>query len=420
MDRIMNNTYTPSGGNSPQAQSTQRFFDALQAIQGMSPSSMSSADLTTGQAQAQSAALGLQANQGANVAQAQQQMTQQAGIPGLTSQFGELSKAFEMYLADEGLSQKYSNPQNTNPYANAGLLAAGQEGNGQIGGGAESTPNPYMASPDQIANSTQTEGGFSTPGLTTAAMGSPMSATTNMLNLLQQALTGKTVQVNTGTEKYGQNYKGAMDALSSIAGMFGSERDRKIAAAKAKADSKLETEVVEVNGKKVLINSQTGAVIKDYGGTTEDSAYQKERAFRTIQSVDELMPQVNNLTVGLGSFLAGIPNTEAASFATQLDTLKSNIAFGELTAMREASKTGGALGQVSDKENKLLESSLAGLSTTQSPEAFKKQLQKVKDSITRWNSAVEKTNGSANNGTVTQNDGTVWKKNTDGSYTRIK
>src|SRR3990167_6517067 len=106
-------TYTGTG-NTPQAQSTQRFMEALQAIQGMSPSSMGSADLASGQAQAQSAALGLQANQGANIASAQSQMTQQSGIPGLTSQFGDLSKAFEMYLADQGLAGKYSNQQNTN------------------------------------------------------------------------------------------------------------------------------------------------------------------------------------------------------------------------------------------------------------------------------------------------------------------
>jgi cell division protein FtsI/penicillin-binding protein 2 len=65
--------------------------------------------------------------------------------------------------------------------------------------------------------------------------------------------------------------------------------------------------------------------------------------------------------------------------------LKSNIAQQELTAMREASKTGGALGNVSDKEGERLASSLGALDVTQSPEAFKKQLQIVKDNIYRWN-----------------------------------
>ena len=119
--------------------------------------------------------------------------------------------------------------------------------------------------------------------------------------------------------------------------------------------------------------------------TGEASDYQKERAYRINQSVDELMEQVDDTTVGLGGqILSNIPNTSAATFASQLDSLKASIAFNELTAMREASKTGGALGQVSNIELQLLESSLGALSTKQSPADFKKQLQKVKDSIARW------------------------------------
>lgn len=216
--------YTSPGGNTPQAQSTQRFYEVLRQIQGMSPSGMSSEDLETGQAQAQSAALGLQANQGSNVANTSAQLTQQSGIPGLTSQYGDLSKAFEMFLADQGLSQKYSSGQNTNPYQNAGLMANANQGNGQIGGGA--TPNPYMASPEDIAASTQTEG-FTNPDLVTRSMGAPLDATSNMLGLLQTALTGQRGQVDTKTKEYEQNYTGAMNALSNIAGVFGDERDRK-------------------------------------------------------------------------------------------------------------------------------------------------------------------------------------------------
>jgi hypothetical protein len=51
--------------------------------------------------------------------------------------------------------------------------------------------------------------------------------------------------------------------------------------------------------------------------------------------------------------------------------------------MRAASKTGGALGQVSDREGALLQSSLGALDIGQSPTQFKAQLKKIKDSITR-------------------------------------
>ena len=115
--------------------------------------------------------------------------------------------------------------------------------------------------------------------------------------------------------------------------------------------------------------------------------YSDERSFRTVQTIDELMGQVTNKTVGFGSLLAGIPTTDATTFRSQLNTLKASIAFGELTAMREASKTGGALGNVSNVELVLLESALAGLDTAQGVQAFQGQLSKAKESINRWRKA---------------------------------
>ncbi len=135
------------------------------------------------------------------------------------------------------------------------------------------------------------------------------------------------------------------------------------------------------------------------GETEGASAYQVERATRTIESVDSLSGLVDQ-NPGILGRTAAVPMPESLrsdayrNFKAQLNTLISNITFGELTAMREASKTGGALGQVSDTEGRLLGSSLGALSMTQSPEAFKQQLQKIKDSIQRWQSAVQQSGGS--------------------------
>ena len=119
----------------------------------------------------------------------------------------------------------------------------------------------------------------------------------------------------------------------------------------------------------------------------ETSPYQKERQIRTLQSVDELRKRVNVQTVGFAGLARFLPASLPANFKTDLDTLKATIAFGELTAMREASKTGGALGQVSNIELGLLESALGGLSQTQSPANFKKNLDKIEASIKRWQGA---------------------------------
>ena len=126
---------------------------------------------------------------------------------------------------------------------------------------------------------------------------------------------------------------------------------------------------------------------KGPGADGTPSPYALERETRTLNSVDELLSKVNRFTVGYGSLLEGLPESDANAFASELQTLKANIAFNELTAMREASKTGGALGNVSNVELSLLESALGALNTRQSPEQMRSQLEKIKSSINRWQTA---------------------------------
>jgi len=118
------------------------------------------------------------------------------------------------------------------------------------------------------------------------------------------------------------------------------------------------------------------------------SQYAQGQNQRIMQSIFELKDQVGRRTVGAGSTLKFVPGTKARDFKADLDTLKANIAFGQLTAMREASKTGGALGQVSERELGLLESALGGLDQGQSVEAFNDNLDKIQNSILRWNAAM--------------------------------
>lgn len=118
------------------------------------------------------------------------------------------------------------------------------------------------------------------------------------------------------------------------------------------------------------------------------SPYLEERMVRNLSSIDDLMGQTSNWTTGMGSLLSAVPGTPAANFKADVNTLAANIAFGELTAMREASKTGGALGAVSEKELMLLESALGSLDRAQSPAQFKESLETIKGSIERWKAAV--------------------------------
>lgn len=89
-------------------------------------------------------------------------------------------------------------------------------------------------------------------------------------------------------------------------------------------------------------------------------------------------PQLWRAVGGVGA-LPSIPGMEGANINAKIEGLKSQVGFSVLQAMRNASKTGGALGNVSDRENTLLQSNLAALSTKQSPTEFRKSLQQIID-----------------------------------------
>jgi hypothetical protein len=121
--------------------------------------------------------------------------------------------------------------------------------------------------------------------------------------------------------------------------------------------------------------------------TPKPSAYSEERAVRVLESVDEIAQLVSPWTTGYGSMLSGLPATDAKNLASKLTTLRSNIMMNELTEMRAASKTGGALGQVSDKEGELLANSLGALDPSMDAASFKAELAKIRSTIERWNAA---------------------------------
>lgn len=87
-------------------------------------------------------------------------------------------------------------------------------------------------------------------------------------------------------------------------------------------------------------------------------------------------PGLGGIT-GMRSLLPNIPGGEAADAQAKLNTLKSQVAFGVLQDIRNNSKTGGALGAVSDAEGKRLEANLAALENAQSEAQMKESLKKI-------------------------------------------
>lgn len=81
-----------------------------------------------------------------------------------------------------------------------------------------------------------------------------------------------------------------------------------------------------------------------------------------------------------GAIMRSFPGSNAAKdLVADTKSLRANLAFDALQAMRDASKTGGALGQVSEIELQLLESAVANVNPEgQTHENFLKNLEYVR------------------------------------------
>lgn len=95
----------------------------------------------------------------------------------------------------------------------------------------------------------------------------------------------------------------------------------------------------------------------------------------TSDVLNEALEMVTPYSAGVGSLTSVIPATPARNLAAKLNTIKADSAFGALQKMRDNSKTGGALGQVSERELSLLESAQAPLDQAQSPQQLTEALQ---------------------------------------------
>ena len=117
------------------------------------------------------------------------------------------------------------------------------------------------------------------------------------------------------------------------------------------------------------------------------------KAKLVTQKVDEALKETGFLSTGLtGEVLGMIPGTGAYDLDATLDTIKANLGFNELQAMRQASPTGGALGQVAVRELEMLQATIASLKKGQSQAKLRNSLEQVKKHYGNWKKAVDAAN----------------------------
>ena len=79
----------------------------------------------------------------------------------------------------------------------------------------------------------------------------------------------------------------------------------------------------------------------------------------------------------LGGLLRNVGGTKALDIKSLIAPIQASIGFDRLQRMREASPTGGALGQVSERELDLLMATLSSLDQAQTQEQFIESLDQI-------------------------------------------
>lgn len=147
------------------------------------------------------------------------------------------------------------------------------------------------------------------------------------------------------------------------------------------ADGKV---VMDGRGAPIAIPFQGGKVFQSQQDAAKQGATRNttvQRAADVVsQDIDRALAKAGFWTTGwVGDKLSGTGGTAANDVRTLLDTVKSNVGFDKLQAMREASPTGGALGQVSDSENRMLQATLGSLEQSQGTPQFTDNLKRLKN-----------------------------------------
>lgn len=110
----------------------------------------------------------------------------------------------------------------------------------------------------------------------------------------------------------------------------------------------------------------------------------------TNRLLDRAEKQANGWTTGImGDKFSAIAGTPQYDLKKTLDPILASIGFNKLQDMRNNSPTGGALGQVSERELNFLQSTIASLDQAQSEEQFRFGLRLVRQAYERYKQAAE-------------------------------
>jgi len=180
-----------------------------------------------------------------------------------------------------------------------------------------------------------------------------------------------------------QGFSGAMKAATAE---FGNIKDANRQAEtdafnKAEATRLAEERIAALKAKADAKNAKTpNTAAMQYGMAALNAI---DRIEALVNAEQKWVPW-DNTTGLIGNLMKSVPASAANDVLANIKTIEAAVGFDRLQAMRDASPTGGALGQVSNIELDLLKSSLGNLNQSQSKEQFMmnlKQVQRVYNEI---------------------------------------
>jgi len=142
---------------------------------------------------------------------------------------------------------------------------------------------------------------------------------------------------------------------------------------------------------KVAKSEEEKAALQQEMSKKEQDLYQlhQDRYSRQERYIDQALKNTGILSTGFAALSKFAPGTPARDLEESLKPILGEAAFGRLQEMRDASKTGGALGQVSEKELALLESAMGALSTSQSEKQFRANLLAYRKQLRESNKRIQ-------------------------------
>lgn len=204
----------------------------------------------------------------------------------------------------------------------------------------------------------------------------------------------------------------------------------------------VDTQVVDIGGRKVLINSQTGQTIADLSGEqgVEASELALTQSQESINSLNTLLTENSGLNSAVGPnalsrstnwftklFSADSWTGARSNFIGKVESLRSQLTLETLV---QAKAQGATFGALSDSEMKVLSSAASKLGTwaiekdgkvigyNASQEDFKAEMDRINNFAKL--DYILKGGDPASVGVQITQDGAVWTQNSDGSMMKLR